>query len=1091
MKNNEYEDQEDLVILPQIGITNKTPQSQKEAEVDPITKMVQDLILFKQMQLLQAWMADNLSDHPQAAKIQQYTPAEFNVFINSKEGKEFIAPAFEEIDVKQALRKIEVEGYKAINKEFKDNFQTLKWDALPGKSDTRSKEIKNADGQVLCNLVETTISQKTMIRMPDGSEKEVSGYRSIDFPKSITENAGPMSLAMAVKDSNGKNIAAKDAVYFTAHYDKAGKLMEVSYPMPIKFAGEGKDAIGYIEVNGNIYTLPVTQGKYQEMMQEVAKNKGIDLGLSQSLDEPTKDVVNLETSKNKFVTVETSVSTEMSTPKSILQPGTTSTVEIHSTPSPMRANELKSSQLEISRSQQVEDTSSPKKETIFNTNIPTDIPPPITGNNFPSPPLNSNNMPPPPEFSPPPPPGFSPPPPLNNLPPIPEGGFPPPPSLGDFSPPPPPPGFSPPPPPPGDLPPPPNFGVIPEPPPPPGFSTPPPPVNNKGVTVPKQQSTAPTISLQEQLQQKVKKVEFTQEDKIKQETEKIIANIDKNHGGYQYTKGTSLDNKTKSEQLSILYSAMLDGNEKLVEELKNHESAPEDNWDEDAEKEPTFSPEDIEKVEKIVEESKLRMEKEKNDAPVKAKEKIEEIEKAIEKKATIEVKLENVPSKENENLLNNPPPQFEGAPPPPAQFDMPPPQNKPSTVPNTPKPLRTDFNGFVYDKQSKQSGDDKGALLVNALKGRRGGIDEEVLRNALKNKNEKIQLNVLYSAVINGDKKLVNNIATSKYTNFTTENQKEVYIAAYKYLETNGEKIDPKEKENIQNGMMSLVDGEIANLAKAMVANDTKLVNELKANDKDNVFTEVNLKEVSKIAQKTLDEELFKAITEGEQESIDKIMKTYGEQGLPTDNVAKQREAAKQHLTERLTQAIVLDNKESVDKLKEICTKQGFKDEIEKAHVEAPKRLEEKLFEAITDNKDEQAITDVKKIYSNQSLPEPDMASIKEKATKELDKWLENAITNGDEKKVNQYIETYEKQGLSKDGFANILKNAKEDMQKNVDPKDQGIINKCINSVEKAAQSKTNVQQPSKTTNTKPVVGKFTEMLANKGNNLNKGVQIK
>lgn len=29
---------------------------------------------------------------------------------------------------------------------------------------------------------------------------------------------------MAVKDKNSKNLAKKDAVYFTAHYDKNGKL---------------------------------------------------------------------------------------------------------------------------------------------------------------------------------------------------------------------------------------------------------------------------------------------------------------------------------------------------------------------------------------------------------------------------------------------------------------------------------------------------------------------------------------------------------------------------------------------------------------------------------------------------------------------------------------------------------------------------------------------------------------------------------------------------------------------------------------------------------------------------------------------------
>lgn len=34
----------------------------------------------------------------------------------------------------------------------------------------------------------------------------------------------------------------------------------------MKFNGEGNNAIGYIEHQGHIYTLPVTQSKYKEML---------------------------------------------------------------------------------------------------------------------------------------------------------------------------------------------------------------------------------------------------------------------------------------------------------------------------------------------------------------------------------------------------------------------------------------------------------------------------------------------------------------------------------------------------------------------------------------------------------------------------------------------------------------------------------------------------------------------------------------------------------------------------------------------------------------------------------------------------------
>jgi hypothetical protein len=114
--------------------------------------------------------------------------------------------------------------------------------------------------------------------------------------------------AMAVKDENGNNISAKDAVYFTAHYDDAGKLTEVSSPVPVKFMGTDDNAIGYIERNGKVYTLPVTQGKYKEMMQQVAINNGLSVDLGQAVDSvsiPPRTVEpELQAERPKIVTVD-------------------------------------------------------------------------------------------------------------------------------------------------------------------------------------------------------------------------------------------------------------------------------------------------------------------------------------------------------------------------------------------------------------------------------------------------------------------------------------------------------------------------------------------------------------------------------------------------------------------------------------------------------------------------------------------------------------------------------------------------------------------------------------------------------------------
>ena len=45
-------------------------------------------------------------------------------------------------------------------------------------------------------------------------------------------------------------------------------LSEISSPVPVKFAGEGKDAIGYIEKNGKLYTIPVTRNQYEELTKK-------------------------------------------------------------------------------------------------------------------------------------------------------------------------------------------------------------------------------------------------------------------------------------------------------------------------------------------------------------------------------------------------------------------------------------------------------------------------------------------------------------------------------------------------------------------------------------------------------------------------------------------------------------------------------------------------------------------------------------------------------------------------------------------------------------------------------------------------------
>lgn len=184
-------------------------------------------------------------------------------------------PAFKK-EIAAQMQQAEVAGYKKFNQEFAKVAKPVVWDG-PSTASEKTQVVKNKAGQEVCTLKETTSSQTFTV--VGGSTKQVS-TRSIAFPPSLKEGSGPMHASFALKDANGHNMPAKDAVYFTVHYDKSGKLMEVTSPQPIKFMGKGDNAIGYIERNGEVYTLPVTKKAYNDLMTEVAKNQGMGINLS-------------------------------------------------------------------------------------------------------------------------------------------------------------------------------------------------------------------------------------------------------------------------------------------------------------------------------------------------------------------------------------------------------------------------------------------------------------------------------------------------------------------------------------------------------------------------------------------------------------------------------------------------------------------------------------------------------------------------------------------------------------------------------------------------------------------------------------------
>lgn len=250
--------------------------------VDPITQAIRDEIITRQQLYLQQELAKEMHGSERTELLNQDLP-EFRSFIATEKGKELLESATSKPQVQQQLHTMEKAGYKAVHSKFSDQFHDVDWKERAGK--VRATEVKNGNGEYVCTLSETTFdSQPQNVALSDGTGRVIRSYRQIDFPKELETGNGPVHFSMAVKDENGKNIAEKDAVYFTAHYNESGKLEEVSSPVPVKFVGKDDDAIGYIERNGKVYTLPVTQGKYKEMMREVAKNNGMNVDLSQSVE---------------------------------------------------------------------------------------------------------------------------------------------------------------------------------------------------------------------------------------------------------------------------------------------------------------------------------------------------------------------------------------------------------------------------------------------------------------------------------------------------------------------------------------------------------------------------------------------------------------------------------------------------------------------------------------------------------------------------------------------------------------------------------------------------------------------------------------
>lgn len=265
---------------PTPGITPKKSQAAASALVaveddnitDEITKAVRKQIIAEQLNLLKDTMVSpsfTQINQSMRERITKFNTAQFKDFLKTNdEGKKISAIALQKPELVKALRQLEAKGYREIHAKFSTSghLKPVSWQTNPGNPHIRTTDIRNEKGNVI-----TTLHEKT-----------IGNARQVDFPTSITAG-NTVTISMPAKDKNGQTVSEDQGIYFTAHYNKQGKLVEVSSPMPVLFKGQDKDAQGYIiGQDGQEYSLPVTKGKYTEMMITVSKNRGHNLSLEQN-----------------------------------------------------------------------------------------------------------------------------------------------------------------------------------------------------------------------------------------------------------------------------------------------------------------------------------------------------------------------------------------------------------------------------------------------------------------------------------------------------------------------------------------------------------------------------------------------------------------------------------------------------------------------------------------------------------------------------------------------------------------------------------------------------------------------------------------
>ncbi len=165
-------------------------------------------------------------------------------------------------DVLEKITELESVKAKKIHEKHKANFKDVRW----------QKHGQESEFIVSGNKVKSTSFQNT--NYITDNYVEVTNYRIIDIPTSLTDSKGPIHMSFVARDEHGNNPNVNDAVYVTSHY-KDGKLEHITVPVGTYPLNDQPNAPLCVKRNGKISILPITHEKLKELQTQLSQNKGI------------------------------------------------------------------------------------------------------------------------------------------------------------------------------------------------------------------------------------------------------------------------------------------------------------------------------------------------------------------------------------------------------------------------------------------------------------------------------------------------------------------------------------------------------------------------------------------------------------------------------------------------------------------------------------------------------------------------------------------------------------------------------------------------------------------------------------------------